>query len=179
MSADVPDSGVVTAHTDAGMLAVWDAATFRDVDGYDAWERRVEDRLAEAIRAGELVPVNIGSDGAYGVRLVTSADGLTDRETIYEVVTSEPYLLVASGGDVCLGGLEFIGSPDGAPATLELPAGRYAVRTTIVGWDEEPGAKDADGRPSPTALPDFVVQIGPATGDEVFRTAEETFDPPR
>jgi hypothetical protein len=60
---------------------------------------------------------------------------------------------------------------------VTLPDGRYAVRTTLVAWDEEPGAKMPDGSPGPTALPDFVVHIGPATGTEVFRTNEVTFDP--
>lgn len=52
--------------------------------------------------------------------------------------------------------------------------GRYAVRVTLVAWDDEPGARDSDGNPVPTALPDFVVQIR----SETYRTEAATFDPP-
>lgn len=36
------------------MLALWRGSAFADDDGYDAWERRVNERLAEAIESGEL-----------------------------------------------------------------------------------------------------------------------------
>jgi hypothetical protein len=170
--------GVVTASSDAGMLALRDASVFEDVEGYVAWEERVNERLPEAIRAGELVPLNIGFDGAWGVRVAVAPDGLTERESQYAFVTSDPYLLVISGGTACLSGLETVGDPDAAALSVPLAAGRYAVRTTLVAWDEEPGSKGPDGSPTSTALPDFVVRIEPASGTESFRLAEETFDRP-
>jgi hypothetical protein len=172
------DTGVVTAATDAGMLCVWCPVYFGDVDGYDAWETRVNERLSDAISAGELVPVNIRSDGAFGVRVATDPPDLTERERTYAVVTSEPYLLEVTGGELCLSGIEGVGDSDRAPLRVTLPDARYAVRATIVAWDEEPGGRGPDGKPAEGALPDFVLQISPEDGSEQYRTLEVTFDPP-
>jgi hypothetical protein len=161
------------------MLSVWCPRPFAAVNGYDAWEQYVNDRLQDAIANGELVPVNIGSDGAWGVRVAIAPDGLTERERAYAVVTSEPYLLVVSGGEACLSGIEVVGDPAFAALRIPLADGRYAVRSTIVAWNEEPGALAADGRPTPSALSDFVVQIAPELGDEKYRTKEATFDAPQ
>src|SRR5215472_3689453 len=108
---------------------------------------------------GELVPVNIGSDRAWGVRVAVAPDGLTERERTYAVVTSEPYLLVVTGGEACLSGIEAVGDPAFAALRIPLADGRYAVRSTVVAWDGEPGALGADRRPTASALPDFVIQI--------------------
>jgi hypothetical protein len=54
------ENGVVAVRSAAGMLIVWCPAYFHDVDSYDAWEARVDERMEDAIAAGELVPVNIG-----------------------------------------------------------------------------------------------------------------------
>jgi len=104
------------------MLALWRGSAFADVDGYEAWEERVNERLAEAIQSGELAP-----------------DAATEREVGYTVVTSEPYLLVADGSAIVLSGIEAVGSAQSSPVTLSLAQGRYAVRASIVAWDEEPG----------------------------------------
>jgi hypothetical protein len=172
------DRGVVTAATDAGMLSLWCPAYFRDVDGYDVWETRVNERLGDAISAGELIPVNIGSDGAFGVRVAIDPPNLTERERAHRVVTSEPYLLAVAGQEVCLSGIEAIGDTDQAPFRATIPDGRYSVRATIIAWDEEPGGVGPDGHPTEDALPDFVVQIAPETGTEQYRAVEATFDPP-
>jgi hypothetical protein len=141
----MPDDDVVAVRTDAGMLSVWCPRPFASVGGYDAWEQHVNDRLQEAIANGELVPVNIGSDGAWGVRVAVAPDGLTERERTYAVVTSEPYLLVVSGGEACLSGIEAVGDPASAAIRIPLADGRYTVRSTIVAWNEGPGALAADG----------------------------------
>ncbi|MCD2441810.1 hypothetical protein LQ757_05905 [Agromyces sp. SYSU K20354] len=171
-------SEIVTVRTDAGMLGLWCPAAFSAVDDYDSWETHVNERLLGAIATGDLVPLNIGSDGAWGVRVTSSAEALSDRECPYEVVTSEPYLLVVSGGEARLSGIEYVGLSSNAPLRIPLAEGRYAVRSTIVAWDEEPGALGPDGRPSDDALTDIVVQILPEDGSEVYRTDEVTFDPP-
>jgi len=62
--------------------------------------------------------------------------------------------------------------------SLSLPAGRYAVRASIVAWDEEPGARCPGGLPGPDALADFLVTMAPSDESETFRTSEATFDPP-
>jgi hypothetical protein len=174
----VPNTDVATVATDAGMLALWRGTAFADVDGYDAWEERVNDRLAEAIQSGDLVPIGIQGDGVFGVRVAVAPDGATEREIRHSVVTSEPYLLVSDGGPIYLSGVEAVGDVSSSPMTLVLAEGRYAVRATIVAWDEEPGARGPDGLPGPTALADFLVCIAPSPGDETFRTSEATFDPP-
>jgi hypothetical protein len=173
----VPNADVATVATDAGMLALWRGTAFAEVDGYDAWEEHVNERLADAIQSGELIPIGIQGDGAFGVRVAVAPDGATEREARYTVVTSEPYLLVADGGPIFLSGVEAVGSP-ASPVTLSLPEGRYAVRASLIAWDDEPGARSQDGRPGPNALADFLVGIVPSDGSETFRTSEFTFDPP-
>ena len=160
------------------MLCVWSPHAFAAVEDYDSWEVHVNERLHDAIASGDLVPVNIASDGSWGVRLSPPGEGLSDRERAYEVVTSEPYLLAVSGGEVCISGIEGVGDVAGAPLRLHLGDGRYAVRTSIIAWDEEPGAIGPDGRPTGTALPDFVVHIEFEDGSVPYRTDEITFDGP-
>lgn len=172
------DGHVVTVATDAGMLALWCASTFEDVDGYDAWEARVNERLEAAIASGELVPVGIKADGAFGVRVVVAPDGLTVREQQYAFLTSEPYSLKVEGGEVCLSGIEKVGSPEYAELRLQLSDGRYTVRVTLVDWDAEPGSRNPNGTPTESALADFVVAISPADGSETYRTEDSTFPNP-
>jgi hypothetical protein len=174
----MPNGAVVTVATDGGTLALWRGSAFADVDGYEAWEERVNERLAEAIRSGELVPIGVRGDGAFGVRVAVAPDAATEREARYTVVTSEPYLLMADGGPIFLSGIEAVGNAESSPVTLSLAPGRYSVRASIVGWDEEPGGRGHDGLPTPDALPDFLVVIAPSDGFEAFRTTEITFDPP-
>ena len=169
---------VTTVATDAGLLALWRSSAFEDVDSYPAWERRVEDRLAEAVRDGELVPIGIGDDGAFAVRVAVAPDELSEREARYAVTTSQPYLLVTDGAELALSGIESVGDLSRSPLTVSVPEGHYAVRVVLVAWDEEPGGRGEDGRPTSTALPDFVVTIEPSAGTETFRLDEETFDPP-
>ena len=168
----------MTVATDAGTLALWRGSAFIGVDGYDAWEERVNERLIDAIRSGELVPVGIQADGAFGVRVAVTPDAATEREARYTLVTSQPYLLVADGGPVFLSGIEVVGDEQSSPVSLSVPAGRHAVRAAILAWDEEPGARGPDGLPGPNALPDFLVTVAPSDGSETFRTSETTFDPP-
>jgi hypothetical protein len=170
-------TGVVTAATDAGMVALWCPATFAAVDGYPAWETHVHERLPAAIASGELVPLNIGHDGAYGVRVAVAPEGLSEREARYAFVTSEPYLLVVVGDEACLSGLEDVGDPEYADARIPLPRGRYAARVTVLDWERDPESTGPDGTPTEHALPDYVVVLTPEDGTETYRTAELTFDP--
>jgi hypothetical protein len=124
------------------------------------------------------VPINIQSDGAFGVRVATAPPDLTEREQAYAVVKSDPYLLAVRGGELCLSGIEGVGDTTRAPLRVTLADGRYTVRATLVAWDEEPGGRGPDGSPTDTALPDFVLQISPETDPEQYRSLEVTFDPP-
>lgn len=112
------------------------------------------------------------------MRVAVDPDTATEREATHTVVTSQPYLFVTDGGPVCMSGIETVGDEQSSPVTLSLPEGRYAVRASILAWDEEPGARGADGLPGPDALADFLVIIVPSDGTETFRTSEITFDPP-
>jgi hypothetical protein len=119
------------AHTDAGMLAIWDPASFATVVDYDTWEVALLDDkdIIGHVGQGGLVPICIGADGAWGVTLrVGTGDqraDLTEREKQYLIVSSEPYLFV-SAGLVCVSGLEAItAEPDEAVSRLAMPIGRF------------------------------------------------------
>ena len=168
---------MVTASTDAGMLAFWCASSFAEIVDYDTWEARLLDRVGIAVSRGELVPINIGYDGAYGVRVAVAPDTLSDRESRYAFVTSDPYLLVVTGEEAALSGIEHVGRPEDAVLRVPLSAGRYSVRVTVVEWDRDPESVGPDGGPTENSLPDFVVQVAPETGTPAYRVREETFDP--
>jgi hypothetical protein len=169
---------VVTIATDAGMLALWRGSAFADVDDYDDWERRITERLGDAIALGELVPIGIGGDGAFGVRIAVAPDGASERELQHTVVTSEAYLLAADDGPIFLSGIENVGVVRSASVSPDLPPGQYSVRISLIAWDEEPGARGPDGRPTPEALADFLIGITPGEDQQEFRKDEATFDPP-
>ncbi|MFD5270409.1 hypothetical protein [Streptomyces sp. NPDC058335] len=171
--------------TDAGMLVMWDPKRFEAVADYDTWEDELleDEDIVRHIRAGALVPLNVGGDGAFGV-LVRSgtADAparLTDRETAHQLVASQPYLFVARGRAL-VGGIEDV-SADGSDDVIEclVPEGRHTVIVHLIDWQAEPGSQGEDGRPVPGALPDFVVLINPAQPSQgAYRTAVQTFEAP-
>ncbi|TVT48416.1 hypothetical protein FNH05_17890 [Amycolatopsis rhizosphaerae] len=171
--------------TGAGMLALWDVARYRSIVDYDSWELELsgERELHRHIRAGGLVPINIGADGAWQVLVRAGRPGervrLTEREASFVFATSEPYLLVTTGR-VALSGLEHIDAA-GAGEEIELlvPPGRYAVTLHLIDWAAEPGSRDRNGRPASHALPDFVALINPEQGEPGrYRTRAVSFDPP-
>jgi hypothetical protein len=171
------------AATDAGMHALWNPARFTSITDYPTWESALleDDDITQRIQAGELVPVNIGSDGAFQflVRVGTAGQppSLTSRERQYLMVSSQPYLYL-SDGTACLSGIEHIGANLGPPVTtLDVPAGPCAVTIHLIEWDAEPGAKDALGNPAPGVLPDFVVLVSPGgTTANPYRIQLQTFD---
>ncbi|MFD4231230.1 hypothetical protein [Streptomyces sp. NPDC058545] len=170
--------------TDAGMLALWAPQHFTDIVDYDTWDPQLgEDEDVERhIRTGALVPINIRSDGAFGVLVRIGGVGLlaqlTERESRHRLVTSDAYLLHSSG-QVWLSGIEAVGA-EAWPETVQcdLPVGCYSVVIHLIAWEDEPGSSNDDGTPSETALSDFVVLINPAVPEQdTFRSAVETFDP--
>jgi hypothetical protein len=100
-----------------------------------------------------------------------------EREARYRLVSSQPYLLV-SDGLVGLGGLEAVGEYTGADRLqVSLEPGRYEVQVHLIDWKAEPGAADADGKPTKDALGDFVIEISqqvPETSRQ-YRRSLETF----
>jgi hypothetical protein len=170
------------AATDAGMHALWNPARFTGITDYQTWEDALleDDDITEHVRAGELVPINIGSDGAFQflVRIGTpdQAPALTSREKQHLLASSQPYLYL-SDGSARLTGIEHI-SADPGPDTraLTIPAGPNAVTIHLIDWDTEPGARDARGKPASRALPDFVILISPEDTTGTYRTLLQTFD---
>jgi hypothetical protein len=175
-------SGVV--RTDAGMCALWSPASFHRVTDYGTWERELLDDgdIARHVRAGTVVPINIGSDGAFAVRVRASSGPEnavpTEREARFVLASSEPYLFETQGG-AFVSGLEHICRDPGPPAfSVPISPGRWVVTVHLVDWEAEPGSKEPSGQPVPGALPDFLVLVNPALSVEVFRQKIATFERP-
>jgi hypothetical protein len=184
-STPAPAPGTGALGTDAGMFALWDREAFPGVVDYDTWEAELleNEDMRRHIRAGHLVPVGTRSDGAFGFAVrVGSADApaaLGDRERRYLAVSSEPYR-VRSPGRLYLSGIEYIhAEPEAASVmAVDVPPGPCAVTVHLLDWDEEPGMTDEAGRPTPDALPDFLVLVNPTAAMEGFRQSVDTFDEP-
>lgn len=180
-----PVEAVSTVATDAGMLALWDPQRFTGIVDYDTWDAQLgEDEDVERhIRAGALAPINIRSDGAFGVAVriggVDRPARLIERESRHCLVTSDAYLLHSSG-QVWLSGIEAVGAEAWSETVrFDLPVGSYSVMIHLVAWEDEPGSVNSDGTPSETALSDFVAVINPVAPEQNnFRFAVETFDRP-
>lgn len=178
-----PAEAAPTVATDAGMLALWNPQRFAGIVDYDTWDAQLgeDENVQRHIRTGALVPINIRSDGAFGVVVrigeVDRPARLTERERRHCLLTSDAYLLHSSG-QVWLSGIEAV-EAEAAPETVrfDLPEGRYSVVIHLIAWEDEPGSVNEDGTPSETALSDFVAVINPvAPGQDGFRVSVETFD---
>ena len=166
-------------HTDSGMLGLWDYSTYQHIDDYEIWEPEfVEDvDIIRNIKNATYVPININSDGAYSVEIkFNELCALSERENRYLIVTSQPYLL-KTNGKIALSGMETVGrEPVNNIKIFDVEPGEYIVRIHLIAWDEEPGSKDADGKPTENALPDFTVFISSHDGtNQSFRQSVETF----
>ena len=167
--------------TDAGMHCLWRPAAFASVCEYDSWERQLgEDAdILGHIATGDFVPINIGADGASEIEVrvgsASSPSMLSERERAYLDVASEPYRFM-SDGELRLTGIEYVyADPAACVGRLALAPGLFSVVVHLVGWDCEPGMRSSDGRPSPHALPDFIVIVNPAGDQSAFRTDLRTF----
>lgn len=169
--------------TSAGLCGLWQPEAFVHVTDLDSWEDEVaeESALVRHIGAGHFVPINVGGDGAFQVivRGRTGDTTLSEREARYRIVSSKPYLLV-SNGELELGGLESIGSYSGVPKVrISLLEGAYSVVIHLIDWKAEPGGATIEGKPTPSALADFVVEISEALPEGAsYRTKVETFERP-
>lgn len=173
-------SGVIA--TDAGMCCLWSPAAFRTVTDYETWESELldDEDIRLRVAAGVFVPINIRSDGAFGFRVRVGHSSapaeLDERERRYVLVTSEPYRFVSAGEGV-VSGIEHVSAAGDRGLRVPVPSGSWAVTVCLIEWDAEPGQRDDQGRPLPTALPDFVVLINPAGGPQAsYRTELETFE---
>jgi hypothetical protein len=170
----------MTAVTDAGLFALWNPSRFSHVTDYSSWEASLGDDadVAEHARAGDLVPIDLDADGAFGFLIRADsarAVTLTDREQLYVTASSKPYLFQGEG-TAHLSGIEYVSAaPPPATPAIGLPEGRYAVTVHLIDWAAEPGARDPSGKPADGALPDVVVLLGPAAEDARFRSTTRTF----
>ncbi|GLY07873.1 hypothetical protein [Actinoplanes sp. NBRC 101535] len=164
--------------TDAGLGALWQPEGFSDISSLEEWEDKVSrnESIEQNIRNGIFVPLNVGGDGSWQVAIRNG--GLSGRENKFLLVASEAYLL-KSRGTVELGGLENVGGYVGGGIKIPLSPGAYTVQVNLIEWDAEPGSSDADGMPTESALPDFVILISHAPKEAVrYRTSVETFERP-
>ncbi|MBN2652577.1 MAG: hypothetical protein JXR63_09345 [Spirochaetales bacterium] len=168
--------------TDSGMLCLFNYANFTHVVDYDSWDKELcEDKdIIRHIEQGEFVPISFG-DGAFDVIIRINEEAvLSEREKKYLVVQSKPYKLISTG-KVCLSPLETVGKEiSDRLYQFSLPSGTYKVIVNMIEWGEEPGALDEKGRPTPAALPDFIIFIEKITNsqNENFSTSVETFERP-
>jgi hypothetical protein len=90
----MPIEGSCILSTDSGMHVLWAPAPFANVHDYDTWDNELgEDAdIQRHVVAGNLVPINIGSDGAFAfvVRVGAGSEParLSERETQYLTVSS-------------------------------------------------------------------------------------------
>jgi hypothetical protein len=172
-----------TFGTNSGMLCLWSKPAFAGIHDCDSWEPELceDEDIIRHIEAGHFVPINICSDGVYEVELrIGSADepaAITDRESKYLTVKSEPYLF-RSEGELHVSGLETVCcNPDGDSASaVQLSPGDWDAVIYLISWDDEPGSKNADGSPAGHALPDFLVLVNPAVPGTEYRTKVESFE---
>jgi hypothetical protein len=125
------------AYTDAGIVAVWSPANFATISDYDSWEAALleDDDIIEHIARGNLVPICIGADGAWRL-IVRWAAGthraeLTNRERMYLVVSSEPYLFVSDGLATVSGYEKIDNNPGHHLPRLHIPPGRWPRATAV------------------------------------------------
>jgi hypothetical protein len=177
MTSKVPSQLRADLVTDSGMLCVWDAKPFAAITDYDSWEKELceDEDIMRHLQAGHLVPINLG-DGVYTVELRQgSADSMSQRESEYLLVPSQPYLL-NSTGRILISGLEHVGADPRTFLECELPPGSYTVQVQLIDWTEEPGSKDSNGRPTSNALPDIIVFVQPSEmGAFDYRQSLEIF----
>jgi hypothetical protein len=167
--------------TDAGMFVLWNPTRFEGVVDYETWERELleEEDIERHVAAGELVPVNIRADGAFGfeVRVGSAESPATygDREAQCLVATSDPYRF-ESEGTSRLSGIEDVTARSGsAGIAVEIPKGVWSVTVHLLEWQRESDAVDDTGNPVPGALPDFLLVVNRATDEDAFRTSSATF----
>lgn len=172
-----PSSTVLEVATSTDTLALWYSTPFSHVIGYRGWRDHVAKPLASLIRCGSVVPFSTWYEGSYSVRVSLDPTDVTDREKTYTEWTNEPYLLVADGGPTYLSGLEAVGNPAASAFELTLAPGQYAVRASLIAWDEEPGSHNEDGTRAPHALPALLVSISPIEEGDAYRTSLHTYGP--
>ncbi|WP_125591398.1 hypothetical protein [Amycolatopsis balhimycina] len=177
----VPQEISRVVRTSAGLCAVWQPEAFKSMeDDFELWEDWATENheIEKSISRGIFVPLNVGGDGVFQVtvRVGSPELDLTESERRYRLVESEPYLFT-SLGSFAVGGIEDICDVDRvAENRFPLAEGRYSVVVNLIDWKADPNSIGSDGRPLPSALPDFLVLVRPEVSSAGnFRTKVETF----
>ena len=172
-----------TLITGSAAFGVWDSQHFSAVHDYETWEAELleEEDIERHIAAGHFVPITIYSDGAFEfevrVGVGEARSSLNSRERQHLIASSEPYLF-RSAGELNISGIEFVeATPEEQVGQLQIIAGEYDIIVHHNAWENEPGAKDAQGQPSPEALADFVVLVNKSDGTvQNYQTEFNTFE---
>lgn len=180
----MPREGSCTLSTDAGMHALWAPEPFADVHDHDTWDTELGENadIQRHVVAGNLVPINIGSDGAAAFIVRVGDRGeparLSERETRYLLVSSQPYLLTTRG-HAFVSGIEHVAvdASQGPTHAIHVANGKHSVTIHLIDWKAEPDATRDDGTPVDHALPDFVILINPADHATNYRKNLTTFGP--
>jgi hypothetical protein len=115
----MPLDGSRTLATDAGMHALRVPEPFADIHDYDTWDKEFgeDPDIQRHIVTGNLVPINIGSDGSApsssGSATISSRPDSANAR-LNTSVSSQPYLL-ATQGRALLSGIE-LSTPSRAKA---------------------------------------------------------------
>lgn len=129
----------------------------RTVVDYDSWEDSLleDGDILQHVRAGMLVPINLGDSAfQFVVRVGTCEQiaDLTERERARLLVTSDPYL-VTSAGVLHLSGLEDVSAnTDEDVLHVAAPAGRYTVTVNLIDGESDPDSRTPSGDPSPAPM---------------------------
>ena len=163
--------------TNAGMCALWQPESF-EFEEFEDWEDWATDdqNLVVSTVSGLFIPVNVGGGGVFQIAVHWGEGaGLTASEQQHLLVSSEPYMLISRGWFV-LGGLEDVGDADFTSGNqVPLVPGRYAVTIHLIDWKADPASVDEVGKPTESALPDFVITLGIDSGGP-YRTKVQTFE---
>jgi hypothetical protein len=161
---------------------LWARASFAALTP-ECWDDELceDSDIARHIRARDLVPIFVGFDGAFAVEVrIGSTAALTERESQHICVRSRGlYVLETTDSGAWVSGLEHVGADPASGFAVSVPAGSWAVDTTLIAWDDEDGSVVADGRPSADALPDFILLVRPVEAGDAFRDEIEVFERPR
>ena len=139
-------------YTDAGMFALWNKNSYKNIDEYDKWEELFleDETIIKEIEKESFVPINFHSDGTFKFK-VNLEEELSNLEKEYMFSKSDTYIINTDGGLV-LSGIEFISNnySEDEVLNINIEKGLYEVRLFLIEWDKEPVKED---------LPDCIIKI--------------------
>lgn len=139
-------------YTDAGMFALWNKNSYKNIDEYDKWEELFleDETIIKEIEKESFVPIYFHRDGTFKFK-INLEEELSDLEKEYMFSKSDTYIINTDGGLV-LSGIEFISNnySEDEVLSINIEKGLYEVRLFLIEWDKEPVKED---------LPDCIIKI--------------------